>query len=50
MAIRIADAQAIEALRGLADEYEARAKEIEAQRQVGDDGQPKAGPPESSPG
>jgi hypothetical protein len=50
MAIQIVDAQAIEALRGLADEYEARAKEIEAQGQVGDDGEPIAGPPESSPG
>jgi hypothetical protein len=50
IAMRIVDAQTIKALRDLADEYEARAKEIETQGQIGDDGEPKAGPPESSPG
>jgi hypothetical protein len=34
MAIQISDAQAIDALRALADEYDARAKEIEDRGQV----------------
>jgi hypothetical protein len=45
MASLIVDAQAIKALRDLADEYEARATEIEAQGQVGDDGGSEVEPP-----
>jgi hypothetical protein len=44
IAILFVDTQAIKALRDLADEYEALAKDIEAQGQIGDDREPKTGP------